>query len=396
MSSILVKAHTALIWAGGIYVAFLALLTLPSVQRSLIFLHQIRFPFNADFSHPELYGFSPGKVLPFNLTTPDGETLGAWQVLPNDIYETWINENGGIPPLKGSLPDEVFERALRSPNHPTILYNHGNAATRAAPNRLLVARLMSSLNYNFVIYDYRGFADSTGLPSEEGLGRDARCAWDWVEQRMGTGGRGVRDRLAIMGQSLGTGVSVGLGRELADEDIHPLAIILVAPFASIPALLETYKLFDVVPLLAPFRNLPWVMKRFLRLLGTRFESVESVQRLKSPILILHAENDNVIPHTHSEVLFQKLISPSPSSSPDPSTNLSKIQETPLGTWGVVRRFTHPVSPTTSGKEMERERGEIIFAQAVKGAHNEIGTGEVSVRLIKDVLGGLGGVGWGRT
>lgn len=79
-----------------------------------------------------------------------------------------------------------------------------------------------------------GFADSTGTPSEAGLLIDARRAWDYL-----TVDKGVpAAKITIMGQSLGTGVSAALCSQLANENISPKALILVAPFSSIAHLLE--------------------------------------------------------------------------------------------------------------------------------------------------------------
>lgn len=96
-----------------------------------------------------------------------------------------------------------------------MIYFHGNAATRAASNRVRTARHLTDLGANFVIIDYRGFADSTRSPppSEQGLLVDARRAWDFVHVEK----RVAADRIAIMGQSLGTGVSAGLAGKLAKE-----------------------------------------------------------------------------------------------------------------------------------------------------------------------------------
>jgi pimeloyl-ACP methyl ester carboxylesterase len=96
-----------------------------------------------------------------------------------------------------------------------VIYFHGNAATRAASNRVRTARHLTDLGANFVIIDYRGFADSTRSPppSEEGLLVDARRVWDYVNRERGV----PAERIAIMGQSLGTGVSAGLAGRLAKE-----------------------------------------------------------------------------------------------------------------------------------------------------------------------------------
>jgi abhydrolase domain-containing protein 12 len=97
--------------------------------------------------------------------------------------------------------------------HPTVLFFHGNAMTRAFSLRTrLYSTLSSRLNANVLVIDYRGFGNSEGTPSERGLQIDARTAWGWLIEN------GAKEEdITIVGQSLGTGVSVGLAVELAEE-----------------------------------------------------------------------------------------------------------------------------------------------------------------------------------
>lgn len=64
-----------------------------------------------------------------------------------------------------------------------------------------------------------GFADSTGVPSEDGLLVDARTAWDYLMGKGATPGQVI-----VMGQSLGTGVSVGLVASLAREGMSSVLV----------------------------------------------------------------------------------------------------------------------------------------------------------------------------
>lgn len=97
--------------------------------------------------------------------------------------------------------------------HPTILFLHGNAMTRAFSYRTrLYSSLTSRLDANVLAIDYRGFGDSEGVPSERGLLLDARAAWDWLIEHGAKEGD-----ITIVGQSLGTGVSAGFVAELAEE-----------------------------------------------------------------------------------------------------------------------------------------------------------------------------------
>ena len=76
----------------------------------------------------------------------------------------------------------------------------------------------SNLNSNVIAIDYRGFGDSTGTPSEEGLITDARTVWDYVQHTLSSQkGKGAPQEVVLIGQSLGTGVVAGLAGQLAKE-----------------------------------------------------------------------------------------------------------------------------------------------------------------------------------
>jgi abhydrolase domain-containing protein 12 len=76
----------------------------------------------------------------------------------------------------------------------------------------------SNLDCNVIAVDYRGFANSTGTPSEEGLMLDARTVWDYVQGIQGRLEERQSDKdVILVGQSLGTGVVAGLAGQLARE-----------------------------------------------------------------------------------------------------------------------------------------------------------------------------------
>ena len=108
--------------------------------------------------------------------------------------------------------------------HPTVLFLHGNAATRAFRARVLHYEAYSSrLGANVLAIDYRGFADSTGTPSEQGLITDARASWDWLVQQ------GAReDDILIVGHSLGTGVASQLAAQLSDDGFRYRGVVLLS------------------------------------------------------------------------------------------------------------------------------------------------------------------------
>lgn len=148
------------------------------------------------------------------MNTPDNVTLGAWFILSDEYYHA-------LPVVPSSVTPHIAP-ALRA--RPTVLFFHGNAATRAFKARVQYYKAFSSrLAANVFAIDYRGFADSTGTPSEAGLVKDARAAWDWLVAH----GAQPEDIL-VMGHSLGTGVSSQLGAQLAKDGIKPRGIVLLA------------------------------------------------------------------------------------------------------------------------------------------------------------------------
>ena len=78
---------------------------------------------------------------------------------------------------------------------------------------------------NVLAIDYRGFGDSTGTPSEEGLIEDAQTAWDYVTNtasEYAAKGGNLADGVVLMGHSLGTGVASGLAKDLAGRGLSIL------------------------------------------------------------------------------------------------------------------------------------------------------------------------------
>ncbi|CAE6439419.1 unnamed protein product, partial [Rhizoctonia solani] len=155
-------------------------------------------------SESSVKGKGAGKTLNLNLTTADDVRLGAWFVAADSFYQKHLRL---APPFKGDSANlkekretlaSLLPTALQ--DHPTILFFHGNAMTRAFHLRTrLYSTLSSRLNANVLAIDYRGFGNSEGVPSEQGLLLDARAAWDWLIEN------GAKEAdITVVGQSLGT------------------------------------------------------------------------------------------------------------------------------------------------------------------------------------------------
>ena len=165
----------------------------------------------------------------------------------------------------------------------TMLWFHGNGGNighRVDELALVQARLGASV----FIFDYRGYGKSEGSPSERGLYRDARAALAYLQTRPELS----QEQIVYFGRSLGAAIAI----ELATEQ-PPAGLVLVAPFAS---------LGDMARIAYPFLPLNW-------LLGNRYNSVARISQLHQPVLILHGDQDEIVPLSQSEKLLEAANSP---------------------------------------------------------------------------------------
>ena len=160
------------------------------------------------------------------------------------------------------------------PGRPVILYFPGNGDFLAG----LVSRFkaMTADGTGLVALSYRGYAGSSGAPSEQGLLRDAAAAYAFTTSRYDT------ERIVAWGFSLGTGVAVALASE------RPIGrLILEAPYTST---------VDIAAL--AFRFVPVRL-----LMRDQFRSNERIARVTVPLLLMHGTNDLAISIAFGERLF---------------------------------------------------------------------------------------------
>ncbi|KAJ7505569.1 Alpha/Beta hydrolase protein, partial [Mycena galericulata] len=354
------------------------LISLGCAKPHVQFLHAVRIPWFSKYDMPEAYGLAPNKTINLRVETADNESLGAWFVLSDALYQS-------LPAIP-SRPVDYIATALKT--HPTILFFHGNAATRAFNARIQHYTAFSSrLSANVLAIDYRGFGDSTGTPTEAGLARDARAAWNWLIRN-----GAAPEQILIVGHSLGTGVSALLGAELSDEGIHPRGVVLLSPFSSISKVLETYSFLGVLPLMRPLTMIPFAVDIVKRAVLHTFDTETLVPRIKGGVLIAHAENDWEIPYSHSETLFNKFLEPLLPAVPPLPTNAASLTQEEWATFtgqlarrketreGLVSSVVlHNFGTVYEFTDSERK---VVFVQTLAGGHDYLGIQEG----VQDVIG----------
>ncbi|RUS21924.1 Alpha/Beta hydrolase protein [Endogone sp. FLAS-F59071] len=317
------------------YAFLVLLLTFPAPQRYAVYLNWANYPFGVDWNAPESFGFAHNKVRNFNITTPDNVTIGkfplhsrAWHILP-----TKYHFSSGLRhlPANATVPESKYDAALTQRGVDTVVYFHGNAGNRASPWRIGTykiwinpmaqadpqnlpsthQRIADKFNVNIITVDYRGFGNSEGFPTEEGLNIDAKAVWDWLIIRGGTYGNVLRylrpNQIHILGHSLGSGVAAKLASSLCANGTAPKTLILEAAYSSITEVMFEYRMLGLTPLLGPLRWFPFLQDTLRGRLTERFDSVAAIENVTSPILLIFGTLDRDIPTAHSRRLFHRAV-----------------------------------------------------------------------------------------
>jgi uncharacterized protein len=150
----------------------------------------------------------------------------------------------------------------------TLLFCHGNGGN--IMHVLDSMELFRSMGLNCLVFDYRGYGNSDGSPTEAGTYLDARAAFDWLTQTK----RVPADRIVICGRSLGGSIAAYLATE-----VRPAALVLESAFTSYP---------DIGARLYPYMP----VRLFARF---RYDTLAYVRQVRCPVMVVHSRDDELIP-----------------------------------------------------------------------------------------------------
>lgn len=198
----------------------------------------------ADVARPKEYGLT--EIEDDIIVTKDGVSLGCWFKPP------------------------------RTKSKPLIVYYHGNAGHLGHRVEKLAAFIKEG--YGICAPSYRSYGKSDGVPSEQGLYHDARAAMELVAKK------GYKEKNIILyGESLGSGIAV----QMALEYPNVKHLILEAPYTSTADRgIERY---------------PWLP--IYLLMKDQFDSLSKISRITCPLLVIHGEDDDIIPIHHGRTLL---------------------------------------------------------------------------------------------
>jgi fermentation-respiration switch protein FrsA (DUF1100 family) len=159
----------------------------------------------------------------------------------------------------------------------TLLWSHGNAGNIS--HRVENIKLLhDKVGINVFIFDYRGYGRSQGTASEEGTYKDAAAALRYLLSRKDVDSK----KLIFFGRSLGAAVAAELALQYPCR-----GLILETPFASIAKMARAA--FPLLPITS--------------LLRTRYDTEDKVRRIKTPLLVIHGDQDDIVPYSHGKEVF---------------------------------------------------------------------------------------------
>ncbi|PHR98974.1 MAG: hypothetical protein COA78_25480 [Blastopirellula sp.] len=190
------------------------------------------------------------------IQTPDGETLNGWHL---------------TPPL-----------ADLENKSPLMIYFPGNASNRHG--RITDLREVAAAGFNVLIFDYRGYGDSSGKTTEKNLTADARLVWKYAREELNYD----EDQIVVFGESLGGAVSLSLWAADNPNPPQPAALILNSTFYSMPKTAAYH--YPVFP--------------FRYLVLDRWPSMDRIENVSAPITTYHGTVDQIVPVAHGRELAQ--------------------------------------------------------------------------------------------
>jgi len=215
--------------------------------------HLFYHPQKEQISNPEKFGM---EYLPFRIPTTDGESLAAWKI-----------------PAQGT-------------KIATVVHFHGNAQNMTT--HFAYVAWLTKYGFDVIVFDYRGYGESSGTPSREGLVRDG------ISVLLNTDETGTP--FYVLGQSLGGAVAIPAIAESPPSNLKAIAI--ESSFGNYRRIARK-KLGNLW--------LTWPLQYPLSLLvSSGWDPEDYANKIKIPAVVIHGDQDPVIPIDEGKTLYDAL------------------------------------------------------------------------------------------
>ncbi|KAL1173180.1 hypothetical protein V6Z11_A05G396600 [Gossypium hirsutum] len=156
----------------------------------------------------------------------------------------------------------------------TLLYSHGNATDLGQMYELFI-ELSIHLRVNLMGYDYSGYGQSSGKPSEQSTYADIEAAYKCLEESYGT----KQEDIILYGQSVGSGPTLDLAARLP----RLRAVVLHSPILS------------GLRVMYPVKRTYWF---------DIYKNIDKIPLVNCPVLIIHGTSDEVVDCSHGKQLWE--------------------------------------------------------------------------------------------
>jgi hypothetical protein len=204
---------------------------------------------------------------------PTLERVGPEEVGLHDVDEVTLQTNSNV-----NLTSWYGRAKI---GRPTVLFFHGNGG--AVNHRAHRFRELMSEGYGIFVLGYPGYGGNNGHPSELSFREGSTLAYEYLRNS------GVSaDDIVIYGESIGSGVAVQLA-----ASVKARGLILEAPMSST---------IDVAR-----EHYPYLLVSFL--LKDTFQSIDYIEHIDMPLLVMHGNSDQIIPIRVGRKLFENAKDP---------------------------------------------------------------------------------------
>lgn len=159
----------------------------------------------------------------------------------------------------------------------TLIFCHGNAGNIA--HRLESIKIFHDLGLNCLIFDYRGYGNSKGKPSEKGTYIDAMTAYKWLTEEKEI----LPESIIIFGRSLGGSIAAHLAGKVAVR-----ALVVESTFTSYVDIGKEYY---------PYMPVKWFAK-------FGYKTINYIKEVHCPVMFIYSGNDEIVPFKFGLKLYE--------------------------------------------------------------------------------------------
>jgi len=194
-----------------------------------------------------------------------------------DFEEVVFKSADGLQLSGWYVPAENSEGPRLAGTQFTVLFCHGNGGNIF--HRLDSINIFQNLGLNCFIFDYRGYGNSKGKPSEAGTYLDAEAACDWLIKKK----KISADNIIIFGRSLGGSIAAQLASKVKTR-----ALVVEGTFTSY---------VDIGKKFYPYMPVRW-FARF------SYRTIDYIKNVHCPVMFIYSRNDEVVPFEFGLELYE--------------------------------------------------------------------------------------------